>query len=138
MVRTIALYGFALAAAAFVLEWLQYRHFVRAQPTEAYVVAVAVIFAVIGAWAGRRLMPPARHEMVERNDAAIRYLGISERELDVLTLLASGNSNKEIARRLDISPNTVKTHVARLFAKLEVSRRTQAIQKARALDILPR
>jgi ATP/maltotriose-dependent transcriptional regulator MalT len=55
----------------------------------------------------------------------------------VLELLAAGDANKEIARKLDISPNTVKTHIASLFGKLEVQRRTQAIQKARALRILP-
>jgi ATP/maltotriose-dependent transcriptional regulator MalT len=64
-------------------------------------------------------------------------LGISSRELEVLALLAAGASNKEIARRLEVSPNTVKTHVTKLFAKLEASRRTEAIQRARELGIIP-
>jgi DNA-binding CsgD family transcriptional regulator len=66
----------------------------------------------------------------------MRYLGISARENEVLELLAAGHSNKEIARLLGISPNTVKTHVASLMGKLDATRRTQAIQKARALEIL--
>ena len=63
-------------------------------------------------------------------------LGISERELEVLKLLAAGGSNKEIAKRLDVSPNTVKTHVTKLFAKLQARRRTEAIQKARELGVI--
>jgi ATP/maltotriose-dependent transcriptional regulator MalT len=73
----------------------------------------------------------------ERNEAALKTLGVTEREVAVLELLASGSSNKDIARQLDISPNTVKTHIASLFAKLAVQRRTQAIQKARELGLLP-
>ncbi|MGZ8998082.1 MAG: response regulator transcription factor, partial [Allosphingosinicella sp.] len=78
--------------------------------------------------------PPA--EPFRPNEKAMRYLGISAREGRVLELLAEGHSNKEIARLLGISPNTVKTHVASLFGKLDSTRRTQAIQKARALEIL--
>ena len=63
-------------------------------------------------------------------------LGISDRELEVLELLAAGQSNKEIARRLEVSPNTVKTHVARLFEKLEARRRTEAILRARELGMI--
>ncbi|MBX9643921.1 MAG: response regulator transcription factor [Novosphingobium sp.] len=72
-----------------------------------------------------------------RNDKALAALGISPRECEVLELLAEGASNKVIARRLDISPNTVKTHAARLFEKLEAQSRTQAVRKARELDLLP-
>jgi len=91
---------------------------------------------MLGIWAGARLTgrPPAAP--FEPNEKALRYLGISGREREVLELLAAGHSNKEIARLLGISPNTVKTHVAALLGKLEVTRRTQAIRKARALQIL--
>ncbi len=68
---------------------------------------------------------------------ALTYLGISEREGDVLTLLAAGHSNQEIADHLFISPNTVKTHLHKLYQKLEVSRRGQAVQKARSLHLVP-
>jgi DNA-binding NarL/FixJ family response regulator len=134
--RTIILYGSALAALAFVLEWLDYKHAVHAWSTEFYIACIAVVFVVLGIWVGNRLTARPR-EAFARNDAAIASLGISARECEVLDMLAAGHANKVIARRLDISPNTVKTHLARLFEKLEVASRTQAISKARSLDILP-
>lgn len=131
------LYGLALAGGAFVLEWLDYKHAVRAWSTELYIAIVAIPFIALGMWLGNRLTTRSRGPAFERNIAAIRSLGISDRECEVLDLLASGAANKVIARRLGISPNTVKTHVARLFEKLEAANRTEAIHKARALDILP-
>lgn len=129
-------YGFALAALAFILEWLDYRHAAHAWTTEVYIGILAVIFVALGAWAGNRLTAKPRQPYA-RNEAAIAALGISARECEVLDMLAAGHANKVIARRLDISPNTVKTHVARLYEKLEVASRTQAIGKARELQILP-
>ncbi len=134
--RTIILYGIALAGLAFILEWLDYKHTVHAWSTEFYVTCIAVVFVMLGIWVGNRLTARPRGAFA-RNDAAIASLGISARECEVLDMLAAGHANKVIARRLDISPNTVKTHVARLYEKLEVASRTQAIGKARALDILP-
>ena len=67
----------------------------------------------------------------------MKSLKVTDREYDVLTLLGEGQSNKEIARSLDISPNTVKTHIARLYEKLEVPRRAQAVQKAKELSLIP-
>jgi DNA-binding NarL/FixJ family response regulator len=131
------LYGLALAGGAFVLEWLDYKHAVRAWSTELYIAIVAILFIALGMWLGNRLTTRSRGPAFERNIAAIRSLGISDRECEVLDLLASGAANKVIARRLGISPNTVKTHVARLFEKLEAANRTEAIHKALALDILP-
>jgi DNA-binding NarL/FixJ family response regulator len=129
-------YGTALAALAFLLEWLDYKHAVRAWTTEFYIAIIAIIFIALGIWVGNRLTARPRQAFA-RNDAAIRSLGISAREVEVLDMLAAGHANKVIARRLKISPNTVKTHVAKLFEKLEVASRTQAIGKARELDILP-
>lgn len=136
MSRLIILYGIVLAALAFLLEWLDYKHSVRAWTTEFYVACIAIIFVALGIWVGNRLTAQPRQAFA-RNDVAIASLGISARECEVLEMLAAGHANKIIARRLDISPNTVKTHVARLFEKLEVASRTQAIGKARSLDILP-
>jgi DNA-binding NarL/FixJ family response regulator len=136
MLRLALFYGIALAALAFLLEWLDYKHAVHAWTTEFYVTCIAVIFVALGIWVGNRLTARPR-EGFARNDAAIASLGISARESEVLEMLAAGHANKVIARRLDISPNTVKTHVARLYEKLEVASRTQAISKARSLDILP-
>ncbi|MBL0922962.1 MAG: response regulator transcription factor [Sphingomonadaceae bacterium] len=130
-------YGLALAAGAFLLEWLDYKHAVREWSTEFYVGMIALLFVTLGIWLGNRLTAKPRGPGFERNVAAIKALGISARETEVLEMLAAGHANKVIARRLDISPNTVKTHVARLFEKLEVASRTQAIRKAQQLDILP-
>jgi DNA-binding NarL/FixJ family response regulator len=131
------LYGLALAGGALLLEWLDYKHAVRAWSTQLYVGIVAIIFIALGIWVGSRLTAKPRSPDFERNMAAIHSLGISGRECEVLDLLASGAANKVIARQLGISPNTVKTHVTRLLEKLEAGNRTEAINKARALEILP-
>jgi DNA-binding CsgD family transcriptional regulator len=137
MIRLVAFYGLVLAGAAFLLDWLEYRQAMRLYSTEFYVVCIAVLFAVIGMWVGHRLTPAARHGAFVPNVRAQETLGISGREAEVLVLIAAGHSNKVIARELMISPNTVKTHVARLFEKLKVASRTQAVRKAQALDLLP-
>lgn len=135
-IRLVLIYGLALALAAFALEWLDLQHGLRRWSTSAYVVAVAVGFAALGLWVGNRLTARPR-ESFERNDRALAALGISEREAEVLDLLAEGCANKVIARRLRISPNTVKTHVTKLFEKLEAGNRTEAVGKARQHRILP-
>ena len=137
MIRFVAPYALALALAAVVLEWLRYRHVTRIDSTEIYVAVLAVGFIVLGIWVGRRLTPQPRPAEFQRNHAAIRSLGLTARECEILDLLASGQSNKELARTLGISPNTVKTHVARVFEKLEVQKRVAAIEKARWLAIIP-
>lgn len=135
MWRTILLYALALAAAAAALEWIEYQYLVRSISTEFYIVLIAVGFAGLGLWVGRRLTARPRAEF-ETNHAALAALGLTARECEVLEQLAAGASNKEIARSLGISPNTVKTHVARLYDKLDVQRRTQAIDKARRLALI--
>ncbi|HEX5047475.1 MAG TPA: response regulator transcription factor [Gammaproteobacteria bacterium] len=137
MLRTILIYGVLLAAGALGLQWLQYRFLIQTHSTEAYVALVALAFLGLGVWVGARLFrrPPPAAEFAA-NTAAQRSLGISGRELEVLELLAAGRSNKEIAGRLDVSPNTVKTHVAKLYDKLEVRRRTEAVLRARELGML--
>ena len=137
MWRVITLYGLALAAAMLVIEWLDYQHAVRAWSTEFYSAIVAVIFVVLGIWVGNRLTARPRSLVFERNIAAVKSLKISEREFQVLDLLATGSANKVIARKLNITPNTVKTHVARRYEKLDVGNRTEAIHRARELEILP-
>lgn len=137
MGRTILIYGAALAIAAFALQQLEYRYFVRAFTTELYVVVIAAGFTALGVWAGRRLTAWPAESGFGRNDAALKSLRLTEREQEVLALLAEGLANKEIARRLDVFPNTVKTHVARVYEKLGAERRTQAVEKARALALIP-
>jgi len=138
MARVILLYALALGLLATLLSWLEYRYLAHAFSWEIYLAMIAVGSIVFGAWLGQRLTPRrARSERFERNEAAIRSLGLSPREVDILGRLATGESNKEIARRLGISPNTVKTHVARVYDKLAVTRRVQAIEKARLLAVIP-
>ena len=136
MLKSVIVYALALAAGAFVLQWLEYKYLARAFAPEIYVGLIALGFTALGVWVGHRMTPKTVSPTFERNDAAMKSLGVTERELGVLELLAAGRSNKEIARALDISPNTVKTHIANLFQKLEVERRTQAIQKARELYLI--
>jgi DNA-binding CsgD family transcriptional regulator len=137
MLRTILIYGVVLAAGAFGLEWLQYRFLMRAYPTQVWVVLIALAFMGLGVWVGARLFRTAPVAApFEANSRVQETLGISEREFEVLGLLAAGHSNKEIAARLDVSPNTVKTHVARLFDKLDAKRRTEAIARARELGMI--
>ncbi len=137
MTRTILLYALVLALAAAALQWLEFRYAARAFPTEIYVALLAAGFTGLGVWAGLKLTPRTAPVSFERNDAAIRSLGLTARECELMALLASGQSNKELARTLGISPNTVKTHLARLYEKLEVQKRVQAIEKARWLALIP-
>ncbi|HYW15099.1 MAG TPA: LuxR C-terminal-related transcriptional regulator [Allosphingosinicella sp.] len=137
MARTVILYALALALAAAALQWLEHRYVMRAFSTEIYVAVIAAGSVALGLWAGHRLTPRPAAPGFERNEAAIRSIGLTPREFEILELLASGRSNKELARTLGISPNTVKTHVARLFEKLEVANRIGAIEKARWLALIP-
>jgi len=137
MARTIILYALALALAATALEWLKYRYWASASSTEIYLFLIAGGCIALGLWAGRRLTPRPAPALFARNDAAIASLGLSPRECEILDLLATGQSIKEMARALGISPNTVKTHVARVYEKLDVQKRIQAIDKARWLALIP-
>lgn len=135
--RAALAYGALVALLSLLLAWLDWNHVSRMWSTEFYILAIAVVFAALGVWLGVRLTPRSRPADFVRNEAALSSLGISPRETEVLDLLAEGAANKVIARALDISPNTVKTHVARLFEKLGASNRTEAIAKARELRLLP-
>ena len=141
MVRTwaiyAALYGVPLAGLALLLQWAEYRYLVMRMPGEIYISLVAAIFIAVGIWVGARLTARPAPAVFERNEKAIASLGLTPRECEILDHLAKGASNKEIARSLDVSPNTVKTHVASLFQKLEVSGRGKAVEEARSLSLIP-
>ena len=137
MARIVLIYALALGILALVLTWLEYRYLARAFSFEIYLALIAGGAIVLGAWLGRKLTPQRLRTPFERNDAAIRSLGLSPREVDILGCLPTGESNKQIARRFGISPNTVKTHVARVYEKLGVQGRVQAIEKARLLAVIP-
>jgi DNA-binding CsgD family transcriptional regulator len=137
MTRTILLWALVLAASAFTLQWLQYQYQVRLFSEEIYIGIIGTAFAAGGVWVGWKLTtrnPPAPFA---RNEAAQSSLGLTGQEMRVLERLATGESNKDIARTLGLSPNTVKTHAANLYAKLEVASRGQAVSKARSLHLLP-
>lgn len=135
----LLLYGSALGIGVFLLNGLDYAFRARLYPGDVYLTLLALIFLGLGIWVGMRLVhrSPASPEPTVGNPAAQASLGISDRELEVLQALAKGQANKEIARRLDISPNTVKTHISRLYEKLGSSNRTEAVHRARSLGILP-
>src|SRR5438445_2651123 len=127
MRRTVILYGLAMAALLGLLKLVEYKYFVRDIPLEFYIGAVAVMFTGIGIWAGLRLTRPKVVEVTgpfQRDDASLKRVGISNREYEVLELLAAGLSNQDIADRLFVSTSTVKTHVSNILGKLEASRRT--------------
>lgn len=138
MLKTVLIYGIALATGAVALQWLEYQIWARAHAGTIYVALVGVAFMGLGVWVGRRLMQSEpRASTFSPNERAQASLGITKRERQVLQMLADGRSNKEIARHLRLSPNTVKTHVANLFEKLRVARRTEAILLARDLGLVP-
>lgn len=130
-------YGLLLACGTLALQWLDYQWLARMHSEEVYIVLVAAIFLAIGIAIGAGALRTATAACHDGNPQAVAILGISPRELTVLRELAAGRSTKEIAQRLHLSPHTVKTHVARLFEKLEARRRTDAVARARTLGILP-
>lgn len=142
------LYGICLAILLLLLKWLEWRFIIINHAVEIYAAAIAVIFTAVGIWLALKLMTPkVRTVVVEKpvytgpdfimNQAELSKLRISNRELEVLQLMAEGLSNLEIAEKLFVSLNTIKTHSSNLFVKMEVERRTQAIEKAKRLSLIP-
>src|SRR5882672_10834129 len=140
MKKTILFYGPTLAALVALLKFIEYRFLIRDLSLEFYIGMVALLFTGLGIWAGLKI---TRRKTVlvnpnfALNDTEINRLGISPRELEVLELISKGLSNQEIADQLFVSVNTVKTHTSNLFMKMDVKRRTQAIQKAKELQLIP-
>lgn len=131
-----------MAVLVGLLKFVEYRYLVRDIPLEFYIGVVAIMFTGLGIWAGLRLTRPKVVEIAvsgafERDDAAIKKLGISKREFEVLELIAAGLSNQDIADRLFVSTSTVKTHVSNVLAKLNAGRRTEAIARAKQMRIIP-
>ena len=139
--KRILLYAAAGGIVIAFLKFLEYKHFVRAYPTEMYGGIVAVIFTAVGIYAGLRFR---KKEVVViqtggpfvLNTTKLKELGITPREHEILGLIAEGLSNREIAERLFVSENTVKTHSSRLFDKMGVGRRVQAVQRGKELGLI--
>ena len=150
MWKTALLYGLIAGVLIAVLELIEYRYLVLAHAVEIYGVLVAVLFAALGIWLGLRITRPKQVEVVEKvvvkevivapsfvpDAAAVTRLGITPREHEILQLIASGLSNREIAERLFVSENTVKTHASRLLDKLGARRRTEAVQRAKEAGLI--
>lgn len=147
MKKTVLLYGIALAILLVLLKAVEYRFWVRDLSMEVYVAIIALFFSALGIWAGLRLtqrrevlsphaLPEKNAVSVQASDQLLEKYKISRREYEVLTLIAAGYSNQEIAEKLYVSLNTVKTHSSNLFLKLDVKRRTQAVQKAKELGLM--
>lgn len=148
MKKTVLLYGLIGGIALAALQFFQYRFLVLEHSLELYGGLVAALFAGLGIWLGLKLtrtrvlvkevaVPVATAEPFAVNRANVERLGLTPRELEILGLIAAGLSNREIAGRLFVSENTVKTHSANLFAKLEAKRRTQAVQIAKEAGVIP-
>jgi DNA-binding NarL/FixJ family response regulator len=119
------------------LQWLDYQRLARVHSGDIYIFLIAIAFLVLGVFIGTRVVGRHQPRSSDGNPQAQAALGISPSELTVLREIATGRSNKEIAAHLNVSPNTVKTHVSRLFEKLGARRRTDAVNKARQLGIVP-
>ena len=150
MKRHVLIFGLVGGLLIFTLQFTQYRFVVIQHSVELYSALVAILFATFGIWLGLRitrrretivvkevLVRTSSAEPFAPNTARQQSLGITARELEILTLVARGLSNREIATQLFVSENTVKTHCARAFSKLGAERRTQAVQRGKELGLLP-
>jgi len=154
--RHVLIFGLVGGLLIAALQFTEYRFVVIEHSVELYGALVAILFATFGIWLGLRIT--GRREIIREtvvvkevlvpvesaalepfapNTAQQQALGITARELEVLTLVARGFSNREIATQLFVSENTIKTHCARAFDKLGAARRTQAVQRGKELGLLP-
>ena len=148
MRKHVLLYGLLCGVLIAGLQFIEYRWLVVEHSVEIYGGLVAAVFASLGIWLGLRLtrrtetvvvreiMVPAPVNFV-RDESKVESLGITPRELEILELIAAGLSNREIAERVFVSENTVKTHSSRVFDKLGARRRTQAVQLGKELQLIP-
>jgi len=154
MRRHVLIIGVVGGLLIATLQYIEYRFVILSHSIELYGALVAILFAAFGIWLGLRITrsrETVRETVVVRevlvptqaptpfapNTARQQTLGITARELEILTLVARGHSNREIATQLFVSENTVKTHCARAFDKLGAARRTQAVQRGKELGLLP-
>lgn len=147
--KSTILYGIALALLLFLVKWLELKFMIINHALEIYIGSIAVIFTALGIWLALKLTKPKKETIIVEKEiyiettefvqdkSQLEKLNLSKREMEVLELIAQGCSNQEIASQLFVSLPTVKTHSSRLFEKLDVSRRTQAVEKAKRLKIIP-
>lgn len=148
--KATILYSISLAFLLFLLKWLELRFIIFDHSFEIYIGFIAVIFTALGIWLALKLSKPktetvvvekevyvTRNENFVPDTSLISQLELSKRELEILGLLAQGHSNQEIAAKLFVSLSTIKTHLQNIFEKLDVKRRTQAVEKAKRLNLIP-
>lgn len=148
--KTILIYGISLALLIVFLKLIEYELIILNNSFQFYAGSIALLFTLLGIWLATKLIKPkTKIEVVEKkvfinqvqpfviNEDALAKTEISARELEVLQLMAKGFSNQEIANTLFVSVSTIKTHISNLFFKLEASRRTQAVEKAKNLGLIP-
>jgi len=142
------IYGLCGGVLIVVLKLIEFRFLVVEHSIEIYGGLVAALFAALGIWLGLRLTKKKEVLIVKEvpvpaapsftlNEQRLKDLGITRRELEILELIAHGLSNREIADKLFVSENTVKTHSSRLFDKLSAKRRTQAVQIGKNMGLIP-
>ncbi|MDX6558167.1 MAG: hypothetical protein QOF72_1216 [Blastocatellia bacterium] len=148
MKKHILIYGLCGGVLIVLLKFIEYRFLVIEHSIEIYGGLIALLFALLGIWLGlkhtktketvvvREVLLPAPTSFI-LNEVRLRELGITRRELEILELIAGGLSNREIAEKLFVSENTVKTHSSRLFDKLSARRRTQAVQLGKEFGLIP-
>jgi two-component system, NarL family, response regulator LiaR len=148
--KHILLYGLLGGALIALLKIIEYRYLVLERSVEIYGGLIAVVFAVTGIWLGLKLtrktvevrevqvpVPVPTRGPFTRNEEKLEQLGITRRELEILELIAAGLSTREIAEKIFVSENTVKTHSSRLLGKLGARRRTQAVQLGKDFGLIP-
>ena len=150
--RTVLVFGVVGGAFIAVLQLVEYHYLIVEHSEEIYAVIIAATFAAVGIWLGSTIVrtrevvreiavhvevPAANAAGFVRDERARERLAITERELEVLSLIAQGLSTREMAERLHVSENTVKTHAGRVFAKLGARRRTQAVQMGKEQRLIP-
>jgi DNA-binding CsgD family transcriptional regulator len=148
MKKQILIYGLLGGVLVTLLRWMEYRFLVLEHSLAIYGGLVAVTFASVGIWLGLKLTRPKETVVVREvavpvggpfalNTKKVEELSITTRELQILQLMADGLSNREIAEKLFVSENTVKTHSSRVFDKLGARRRTQAVQMGKSYGLIP-
>jgi DNA-binding CsgD family transcriptional regulator len=148
--KTILIYGISLALLIVFLKLIEYELIILNNSFQFYAGSIALLFTLLGIWLATKLIKPkTKIEVVEKkvfinqvqpfviNEDTLAKTEISAREMEVLQLMAKGFSNQEIANTLFVSVSTIKTHISNLFFKLEASRRTQAVEKAKNLGLIP-
>jgi NarL family two-component system response regulator LiaR len=142
------IYGICGGLLIVGLRLIEFRFLIVEHSIEIYGGLIAALFAGLGIWLGLKLtrkeevlvvkeVPVPFSQPFALNEERLKDLGITKRELEILALIAQGMSNREIADKLFVSENTVKTHSSRLFDKLSAKRRTQAVQIGKEMGLIP-